>query len=58
MTHTMEQLFLSKSKDNKPEVNWVMQADFITALQVVKVIDQGAFTYYMLMKKKNRTDEI
>ena len=28
------------------------------AVKVVKVIDQGAFTYYMLMKKKNRTDEI
>ena len=32
MTHTMEQLFLSKSKDNKPEFNGRSVADSVVLL--------------------------
>ena len=36
MTHTMEQLFLSKSKDNKPEFNGRSVADSVVLFQAVK----------------------
>ena len=36
MTHTMEQLFLSKSKDNKPEFNGRSDADSVVLLYIVK----------------------
>ena len=36
MTHTMEQLFLSKSKDNKPEFNGRSAADSAVLSQGLK----------------------
>ena len=60
MTHTMEQLFLSKSKDNKPEFNLPWSSRFCGAFSGcegadISILSQVGILY--VMKKKNGTDK-